>query len=467
MRKTFETIINESLSEIFSFLNDSLIESDIKKVEPEEANNDHVANQLDKNIDNSIFFDLEPCQSAETYVFDDNISFSQDVIINKDDTTKEEMIVKTIDGELWNNTETVSVQKTYIDRLKHRIFELEEKLEKSSLANRNITKTADLSDSTTQEKINNKKHDQIECENIFKSISPGMDESDIQEEETENEFIHSITFEQDGDLNIDVLQNNVYLSEKPRVNETENHQSPQMDSTFVHIKNGTMIENMNSPKDYNIDRVAEAIIVKNSFKYKNHGLDRNNSFSKHLDLMNLDPRSILQMESNENVKENRQEHSGNVNLVKGRPSSLQMYNESFYSSQEDKIGPISNSSLIERRLYTSSFSETNRLLCALKEKDSLICDLNNRIENMNNEKEKLEVTLDILEKDLIRSNENKEMYIHLASQEIESLKNAMEVLRDQLEFERSKNYKIRSNLFDTRKKCIEMVEAVEFLTQNY
>ncbi|KRH95249.1 hypothetical protein M153_1100033081 [Pseudoloma neurophilia] len=155
--------------------------------------------------------------------------------------------------------------------------------------------------------------------------------------------------------------------------------------------------------------------------------------------------------------------SNNVHSAKYSTSLIEKLSYSNDKKHESLIE--TGISQEERSTTNISFSETNRLLCALREKDNLIKDINQKMENLYTEKAKLELSLNVLQKDLIRSQENKEMYTFLASEEIESLKNTIESLRDQLEFERSKNNKIKADLIDTRKKCVEMVVAVEILTK--
>lgn len=492
MSRTFKTILDESVSAIFSFLSDSTAELDNQKTdEPEdEMNKDQSDKCINQNTDNSIFYDFEPSQSAETYLFDDSISFSQDMIINNEENTKQEMIVKTINGEPWDNKETITVQKVYIHRLKHRISELEDKLE---VRPSQINNSKDSDSILTQQTMKPHKYDQIAFE---KEKYMASDKNEISNQNIDENTGKGINEEQDvtqnsgcvfrRDIENILSKNHIDDRNITRKNIPDAYGNIANNSNTNYIDSGNIdgpdgrqddvldaygnidqpeSDETNSTLDHSTDKDAEATIITDSSASDIQNMYAKNVMVSHFNYMNLN--GFKNIAHVENIKENIEEMPKDIKFLGKSTSSPAMYNESFYSPHEDRIGNGQPFSLVERRPVHDSFSETNRLLCALKEKDALINDLNSRIENMHIERARLEMALEILEKDLIRLNENKEMYIHLATQEIESLKNTMESLRDLLEFERSKNHKIRSNLFDTRKKCIEMVEAVEILTSNY
>lgn len=300
MKKSFDSIINESLNAISSFLSGTGPEENLNTEKiPNSEKNENVNDQdVDSDHDDSVFYDIEQDEDCETILFDDSASFSQEVILNKEKNEQpQEIIDKTINGESWNNTERIYVEKFYVESLQSKISELEQSLEISELKVKEFESSFEKDDKITQDSSINK----------------------------------SQRFQKSDDF-----------------------------------------------------------------------------------------------------------------LRTGR-----------------------NSITLESSLTNKSFTETNRLLLVIKEKDSIISDLQNKMEHLYSEKSKLETSLDIMEKDLVRTNENKENYILLAEEKMTSLNNVIESLRDQLEFERSKNYKIRNDLNDTRKKCIEMVEAVEIISQSY
>ena len=345
MKKRFESIVNESISAICSFLSESSTnskneQSSVRK-EPSDNEksrfNQETNSNIGENIDNSVFYDLENSDNSETCLFDDSIGFSQELVLNKEEL-QQDMIVKTIDGKPWHPVSTVPVEKEHFEKLNKGVIYLQGGLERS------------------RTEINNLK---------------GRNERNIG---TESHL--------DGGGG----DQNTFVDEGGR--------------------KSTMIELDQSVGGLSIQTVSE------------NCKSQDNRFSQ----------SVIY------------QTTGKVEIAGG--------NMSF----RGKI-PVD-----------VSFSETGRLLCALKEKDGLVRDLHIRLESIMLGKSKLGSSLDILRGDLVRSNENKEMITHVANEEIDSLKNTIESLRDQLEFERSKNNKIRAGLIDTRKKCVEMVVAVELLT---
>lgn len=193
-------------------------------------------------------------------------------------------------------------------------------------------------------------------------------------------------------------------------------------------------------------------------EYEQHEIEKIQQLNCEIDTYN----SKIKISSNENTKN---EKINNYSECKGSSQC----NEKTLNEQKIKfhqnLSEISKSGILSKNDSNVSFG-TNYLVNAMKEKEKEIDILQLKISELTSDRSKLEFSLNVMEKDLVRSNEKREALSSLANEKIESLSNFIESLRDQLEFERGKNNKIKNDLNLSRKRCVEMIEVVHLLTNS-
>ncbi|ELQ74882.1 hypothetical protein THOM_2189 [Trachipleistophora hominis] len=121
---------------------------------------------------------------------------------------------------------------------------------------------------------------------------------------------------------------------------------------------------------------------------------------------------------------------------------------------------------LRREVSRNAHTNTNHLLSALQEKDTKLSVLMDQINKLTVNEHRYKLQITTLEKDLTRANDRANAFKVIADEKVHCTTMENESLRDQLEFERSKNARLRSVLkekeSDARKYAMMNVEMVEY-----
>ncbi|ELA48072.2 hypothetical protein VCUG_00495 [Vavraia culicis subsp. floridensis] len=121
---------------------------------------------------------------------------------------------------------------------------------------------------------------------------------------------------------------------------------------------------------------------------------------------------------------------------------------------------------LKRETSRNAHANTNHLLSALQEKDTKLSMLMDQINKLTANEHKYKLQIGTLEKDLTRADDRANAFKVMADEKVHSKMMENESLRDQLEFERSKNARMRGVLRekegDVKKYAMMNVEMVEY-----
>lgn len=318
-----------------------------------------------------------------------------------------------------------------------------------------------------EEKEKNKEKSLDEKQNVpnEKQNVPNEEQNIAEEPKPQQNIDGSVLFDDSASFSQEInildknLENDLDLEqlEKSKIKELETklrekeYENKKMSQTISLLKEEiSRMETNCTEKSFDKSKNEEDLAqsFNNSMKLNQNSKDLPNNF------MNQNEKEFM---SNFN---NNLMNNSITNLVNKSSTNITNLEEQSKANLDDNS--LANNSVNDPK-NNSNLWNTNHLLNTINLKEKEIHNLNNKIEKMHSNTNNLEQSLIVLEKDLNRTNESKEALSFLFGEKIESYKNIIESLRDQLEFERSKNYKIKNDLNETRKKCIEMVEAVEIL----
>lgn len=157
----------------------------------------------------------------------------------------------------------------------------------------------------------------------------------------------------------------------------------------------------------------------------------------------------------------------NKGLIKNRNEGRITLAYSDYEILENRI------LFLENELRKEGIRNTNHLVTALKEKEEKIKGLMTQLSTLQTGEQKMKNYLITLEKDLVRANDKTTAFKVIADEKIDSVLKENESLRDQLEFERSKNERMRERnrkLGEEKRvvvrRGVEIVEYIKIILDN-
>lgn len=136
-----------------------------------------------------------------------------------------------------------------------------------------------------------------------------------------------------------------------------------------------------------------------------------------------------------------------------------------YEMMECRIAFLENE--LRKESARKMHIDTNHLLSALQEKETKITHLVDQLNKSAVNEEKYKLQIATLEKDLTRANDLSNAFKLMADEKVDSMAAENESLRDQLEFERSKNVRMKNTLKEkeesAKKHAMYNVEMMEYL----